>query len=169
MCGRLRGWGLYGDRYDNAVIAGDSPSEASREDRMRQGFVGRSWFSRSETSLSFVCWLAPAPALPAVVALAGGTQSASPSPRAVAATTATAGTGAAKAATPVDETHAPIDFVTSFEDGQPQPTWTDTPETGPGGQPKAANVNGLMWVTTILGNITDEVVEVQARGDNPPN
>src|SRR3954463_2827338 len=105
---------------------------------MRQGFVGRSWFSRSETSLSFVCWLALAAALAAVVALAGGTQSASARPRAVAATTATTGTGAGKAPPPADETHAPIDFSTSFEAGQPQPTWTDTPETGPGGQPKAA-------------------------------
>src|SRR3954451_8926386 len=164
------GWGLYGDVGMTTLSSPvDSPSEASREDRMRQRFIGRSWFSRSETSLSFVCWLALAAALAAVVALAGGTQSASASPRAVAATTATTGTGAAKAATPVDETHAPIDFFTSFEDGQPQPTWTDTPETGPGGQPKAANLNGPRVVPTIPGNIPDEVVEVQARGDNPPN
>src|SRR3954447_8946979 len=60
-------------------------------------------------------------------------------------------------------------FSTSFEAGQPQPAWDDTPETDAGGRPKAANVDGRMALTTIPGNVTDEVVDVQANGDNPPN
>jgi predicted alpha-1,2-mannosidase len=61
------------------------------------------------------------------------------------------------------------DFYTSFEPGQPVPAWTDTPETDAAGHPKAANVDGRMVLTTIPGNVTNEVVEVQANGDNPPN
>jgi predicted alpha-1,2-mannosidase len=63
-------------------------------------------------------------------------------------------TGSARAAT--------TGFFTSFEAAQPQPTWTDTAE-------RSANVDGRMTLTTIPGNITDEVVDVQANSDNPPN
>src|SRR4051812_23188758 len=63
----------------------------------------------------------------------------------------------------------PVDFFTSFEDGQPQPAWTDTPETDARGHAKTANVNGTVPVSIIPGNVTDKVVEVQARGDNSPN
>ena len=38
-----------------------------------------------------------------------------------------------------DAKAAPVGFFTSFEAGQPQPTWTDTPETpSPCGRPPVA-------------------------------
>jgi len=62
-----------------------------------------------------------------------------------------------------------VGFATSFEDGQPQPTWTDTPETDRGGRAKTANVTGTVPISIIPGNVSGKVVDVQARGDNAPN
>ncbi|MET0132397.1 MAG: GH92 family glycosyl hydrolase, partial [Kibdelosporangium sp.] len=59
----------------------------------------------------------------------------------------------------------PTDFASSFEPGDPQPTWTDTAETSPSGVPKASGVNGDD-PTRIPGDITDKVAEVTANGEN---
>ncbi len=57
------------------------------------------------------------------------------------------------------------DFSSSFEAGNPQPTWTDTVETDPSGAPKASGVNGAD-ASTIPGNVDDKVVDVQANAQN---
>src|SRR4051794_2606016 len=82
---------------------------------------------------------------------------------AVTAVLGLAGAGAASA-----QQTAPA-FTTSFEPSQSAPTWTDTVETGPNGNQRSANVNGTLVSSTIPGNVTDKVVEVQASDDNPPN
>jgi len=51
-------------------------------------------------------------------------------------------------------------FSSSFETGDPQPTWTDTVDGG-----KASGVIGPK-PTGIPGNVTDKVVEVTANGEN---
>ncbi len=56
-------------------------------------------------------------------------------------------------------------FSTSFEEGQPQPTWTDEVETGPDGKPRASGVTGPT-PTGIGGNEMDKVTKVEANGEN---
>ncbi|ONI83458.1 alpha-mannosidase [Saccharothrix sp. ALI-22-I] len=56
-------------------------------------------------------------------------------------------------------------FATSFEDGQPQPKWSSTVETGPDGKPKTSGVNGSDS-TSIPGNVTDRVIDVAANSEN---
>lgn len=57
---------------------------------------------------------------------------------------------------------APTDalFHTSFEPGQPQPTWVNTVDNGKGAEGVTGSTTG-----GIPGNITDEVVEVAASGE----
>jgi predicted alpha-1,2-mannosidase len=55
-------------------------------------------------------------------------------------------------------------FATSFEDGQPQPKWSSTVETGPDGTPRTSGVNGSDS-TGIPGNVTDRVVDVAANSE----
>ncbi|MGH2947566.1 MAG: GH92 family glycosyl hydrolase [Solirubrobacteraceae bacterium] len=59
----------------------------------------------------------------------------------------------------------PGDFSSSFEAGDPQPTWTDTVEIGADGDKRAAGVRGPK-PTGIPGNVTDRVVEVRASGEH---
>ena len=56
-------------------------------------------------------------------------------------------------------------FSSSFEAGDPQPTWTDTPEVGPDGRPKSANITGAL-PGGIPGSLADKVVEIAASGEN---
>src|SRR3954452_9552925 len=58
----------------------------------------------------------------------------------------------------------PGDFYSSFESGDPQPTWTSTPESG-----KCSGVWGPPRSGGIAGNQTQNVVAVRASGENPPN
>jgi predicted alpha-1,2-mannosidase len=60
---------------------------------------------------------------------------------------------------------APGDFYSSFEEGEPQPTWTDTVETTAGGQDKASGVMG----PRPSGDVTGRVAAVRTSGENPPN
>ncbi|HWM86999.1 MAG TPA: GH92 family glycosyl hydrolase [Kofleriaceae bacterium] len=60
-----------------------------------------------------------------------------------------------------------VDFYSSFEAADPQPTWTNTVETDANGQKKASGVSGQSG-DEILGNIMDRVVAVTASGENPP-
>lgn len=66
---------------------------------------------------------------------------------------------------PVDPT---ADFYTSFEQGQPQPNWENTVEVDAEGNERMSGVTGDP-PTGIPGNVTDQVVEVRASGENPPN
>ncbi|WP_197288435.1 GH92 family glycosyl hydrolase [Nocardia sp. NRRL S-836] len=57
-----------------------------------------------------------------------------------------------------------VGFSSSFEDGQPQPSWANTVETGPSGSPKASGVIGSDG-SGIPGNVSDKVLEVKASGE----
>ncbi|MCS0635517.1 GH92 family glycosyl hydrolase [Streptomyces sp. LP05-1] len=56
-------------------------------------------------------------------------------------------------------------FMSSFEDGEPRPSWLDTVETGPDGRPRASGVDGA-YAAGIPGNVTDTVTAVRASGEN---
>ncbi|WP_408008089.1 GH92 family glycosyl hydrolase [Pseudalkalibacillus sp. A8] len=60
------------------------------------------------------------------------------------------------------------DFYTSFEEGDPL-TWENTVETDPSGDEKSSGVTGHVPYDTIQGDITDQVEEVTASANNPPN
>ncbi len=60
-----------------------------------------------------------------------------------------------------------VDFYSSFEAADPQPTWSNTVETDASGQKKASGVSGHSG-DQILGNIMDRVAGVTASGENPP-
>ncbi|XVS63471.1 GH92 family glycosyl hydrolase [Actinosynnema sp. CA-299493] len=68
-------------------------------------------------------------------------------------------------AAPGEPTVSETLFATSFEDGQPQPSWTSTVETGPDGTPKTSGVDGSD-ATGIPGDVTDRVVDVVANSEN---
>ncbi|WP_209707857.1 GH92 family glycosyl hydrolase [Crossiella equi] len=79
-----------------------------------------------------------------------------------------AGAPAALAAPPETDQGQPVEgtaFATSFEAGDPQPTWTDTPETGPDGKPKASGVTGADSVS-IPGSVNDKIVATAASAEN---
>ena len=59
-----------------------------------------------------------------------------------------------------------VGFSSSFEDGQPQPSWANTVETDAAGNPKSAGVIGSDG-TGIPGNVSDKVLEVKANGADP--
>ncbi|WP_409492066.1 GH92 family glycosyl hydrolase [Amycolatopsis sp. cmx-11-12] len=63
---------------------------------------------------------------------------------------------------------APPDFYSSFEQGEPQPTWSDTVDVDPSGKPKAFGVDGAN-ATTIPGDIRGKVTETSANSENTPN
>ncbi|WP_308258235.1 GH92 family glycosyl hydrolase [Saccharothrix obliqua] len=56
-------------------------------------------------------------------------------------------------------------FGTSFEDGEPRPTWTSAVETDPAGRTRASGVDGDDR-TGLLGDVTDLVVDVAAHAEN---
>ncbi|MEU7479179.1 GH92 family glycosyl hydrolase [Lentzea sp. NPDC042327] len=58
-----------------------------------------------------------------------------------------------------------VGFSSSFEDGQPQPAWANAVETDAAGNPKASGVIGSDG-SGIPGNVSDEVLEVKANGEN---
>ncbi|NBE56597.1 GH92 family glycosyl hydrolase [Streptomyces boluensis] len=57
------------------------------------------------------------------------------------------------------------EFSSSFEAGQPAPTWTDTVDTTPDGKKKTSGVDGA-FSSGIPGNVTDRVSEVRASDEN---
>jgi hypothetical protein len=63
------------------------------------------------------------------------------------------------------EPAAPPDFYSSFETGDPQPTWNDTVDTDAAGKPKAFGVNGANG-TAIPGDIRGKVTESSASSEN---
>ncbi|MCK2241997.1 MULTISPECIES: GH92 family glycosyl hydrolase [unclassified Crossiella] len=79
-----------------------------------------------------------------------------------------AGSPVALAAPPETDQGQPMEgtsFATSFEAGEPQPTWTDTPETGPDGKPKASGVTGADSVS-IPGSVNDKITATAASAEN---
>ncbi len=60
-----------------------------------------------------------------------------------------------------------VDFYSSFEAADPQPTWSNTVETDADGNKKASGVSGQSG-DQILGTIMDRVAGVTASGENPP-
>ncbi|WP_218566509.1 GH92 family glycosyl hydrolase [Vallicoccus soli] len=69
---------------------------------------------------------------------------------------------------PAAAAQAPGAFSTSFEDGQPAPTWTDEVEVDAAGRLRAKGVAGPS-ATGWPGNVNERVASVDARGENPPN
>ncbi|WP_249316844.1 GH92 family glycosyl hydrolase [Bacillus sp. FJAT-50079] len=63
------------------------------------------------------------------------------------------------------EETANTDFITSFEANDPQPTWENTVEIDASGKKMSEGIDGNTPFTGIPGSITDEVVEVKARGE----
>ena len=59
----------------------------------------------------------------------------------------------------------PGDFYSSFEDGDPAPTWTDTVDTDQDGNERAAGVTGPTR-DGLPGDVTDKVIAVRANGEN---
>ena len=59
-------------------------------------------------------------------------------------------------------------FLSSFETGDPQPTWTDTTETNARGVKKAANVTGVM-IGGIEGSISDQITRIDVSGEYAAN
>ncbi len=56
-------------------------------------------------------------------------------------------------------------FYSSFETGDPQPSWVDTVDTDPNGKPKASGVNGANG-TAIPGDIRGKITESAASHEN---
>lgn len=71
----------------------------------------------------------------------------------------------AAVAEPEQKPRAEREFVSSFEEGEAQPDWLSTVETGPDGKKKAAGVNGE-FSSGLPGSVNDHVTEVRASGEN---
>ncbi|MGB8945672.1 MAG: GH92 family glycosyl hydrolase [Streptomyces sp.] len=71
----------------------------------------------------------------------------------------------AAVAKPEEPPKAAKEFVSSFEEGDAQPDWLNTVETGPDGKKRTAGVNGA-FSSGIPGSVNDHVTEVRASGEN---
>jgi predicted alpha-1,2-mannosidase len=60
-------------------------------------------------------------------------------------------------------------FFSSFETADPQPTWANTTETDGSGNKMTSGIDGNTPYAGIPGNISNKIVQVTARGENPPN
>ncbi|MFI9644901.1 GH92 family glycosyl hydrolase [Streptomyces sp. NPDC052040] len=76
-----------------------------------------------------------------------------------------AGLQGAAVALPRQEPPAQREFATSFETGDPAPTWLNTVDTDADGGKRASGVDGG-FTTGIPGNVTDEVTDVRASAEN---
>lgn len=77
---------------------------------------------------------------------------------------------AGSGAIPPQAVHAePSDFFSSFEKGDPPPTWKNTVETDASGKKMASGVDGNIPFDGIQGDITDQLKEITVSGENPPN
>ncbi|MFE0137935.1 GH92 family glycosyl hydrolase [Streptomyces sp. NPDC059037] len=68
-------------------------------------------------------------------------------------------------AKPEEPPKAAREFVSSFEEGDAQPDWLNTVETGPDGKKRTAGVNGA-FSSGIPGSVNDHVTEVRASAEN---
>ncbi|GAA1894955.1 GH92 family glycosyl hydrolase [Streptomyces durmitorensis] len=71
----------------------------------------------------------------------------------------------AAVAKPEEPPRAAKEFVSSFEEGEAQPDWLNTVETGPDGKKRTAGVNGA-FSSGIPGSVNDHVTEVRASDEN---
>ncbi|MEU6000642.1 GH92 family glycosyl hydrolase [Streptomyces sp. NPDC047197] len=71
----------------------------------------------------------------------------------------------AAVAKPEEPPKAAREFVSSFEEGDAQPDWLNTVDTGPDGKKRTAGVNGA-FSSGIPGSVNDHVTEVRASGEN---
>ncbi|MEU5956219.1 GH92 family glycosyl hydrolase [Streptomyces sp. NPDC047525] len=71
----------------------------------------------------------------------------------------------AAVAKPEEPPKAAKEFVSSFEEGDAQPDWLNTVETGPDGKKRTAGVNGA-FSSGIPGSVNDHVTEVRASAEN---
>lgn len=69
--------------------------------------------------------------------------------------------------TEADESAEGAEFFTSFEEGDPQPDWENTAEIDADGDKRMSGVRGNP-PTGIPGNLVDEIAEVTASDENPP-
>ncbi|MGW1157984.1 GH92 family glycosyl hydrolase [Streptomyces sp. NPDC002519] len=76
-----------------------------------------------------------------------------------------AGLQGAAEALPSHGPTADREFASSFEAGDPAPTWLNTVDTGADGTKRASGVDGG-YSTGIPGNVTDEVTDVRASAEN---
>ncbi|HWD03466.1 MAG TPA: GH92 family glycosyl hydrolase [Amycolatopsis sp.] len=83
----------------------------------------------------------------------------------LAAVVAAAGLAAAPVTASAAAGAAPPDFSTSFEAGEPQPTWLDTVDTDAAGKPRSSGVNGANGAT-IPGDVRGKVTETSASSEN---
>ncbi|HKE15449.1 MAG TPA: GH92 family glycosyl hydrolase [Kofleriaceae bacterium] len=102
--------------------------------------------------------------LPVAACSSRGSGSAAPDPD---TSSGEAGRGEGAGDSPVCDDSPAVDFFSSFEAADPQPTWLDTVETDPDGHKKASGVSGVPG-DRILGSVMDQVVGVTASGENPP-
>ncbi|MGP3985121.1 GH92 family glycosyl hydrolase [Streptomyces sp. KR80] len=82
----------------------------------------------------------------------------------LAAATMTLTAQGAAVAVPREPARAAQEFSSSFETGDPQPTWSNEVETGPDGEKKASGVDGG-YSSGIPGNVTGKVIEVRASAE----
>ena len=59
----------------------------------------------------------------------------------------------------------PGDFSSSFEDGDPAPTWTNTIDTDASGNERTAGVTGPKR-SGLPGDVSDKVIAIEANGEN---
>jgi predicted alpha-1,2-mannosidase len=59
----------------------------------------------------------------------------------------------------------PGDFYSSFEDGEPAPTWTDTVDTDANGNERSAGVTGPKR-SGLPGDVSDKLIGAEASGEN---
>ncbi|MFF4210260.1 GH92 family glycosyl hydrolase [Streptomyces sp. NPDC001796] len=71
----------------------------------------------------------------------------------------------AAVALPGEAAAADREFASSFEPGDPAPTWLNTVDTAADGTKRASGVDGG-YTTGIPGNVTDEVTDVRASAEN---
>ena len=68
-------------------------------------------------------------------------------------------------AVPVRAAAADQSFASSFEAGEPAPDWLNTVDTAPDGTKRSSGVDGG-YSAGIPGNVTDQVTDVRASGEN---
>ncbi|MCW7942602.1 alpha-mannosidase [Streptomyces hygroscopicus] len=71
----------------------------------------------------------------------------------------------AAVALPAQPSAGDREFSSSFEAGDPAPTWLNTVDTAADGSKRASGVDGG-YTTGIPGNVTDEVTDVRASAEN---
>src|SRR5919205_679383 len=75
------------------------------------------------------------------------------------------GSQGAAIALPEAPAKADREFTSSFEAGDPAPTWLNTVDTAPDGSKRASGVDGG-YSSGVAGNVNDHVTDVRASSEN---